>query len=70
MRTIINLQEFIKEGIVMLLSRDYGKEVRESIQLGIYDLDNDKYILIFPKKLELISNSFSLGLFCKSFLKI
>lgn len=70
MMTSIKLTKYLKKGSVIFSGRDYGKEVRKNIKLDACDLDEAKYTFIFPENLELLSNSFFLGLFGKSFLSL
>lgn len=70
MRTSIILTKYLKKGSVMFLGRNYGEKIRKKIKLDKYDLDENKYTFVFPENLELISNSFFLGLLGKSFLSL
>lgn len=54
----------------MFLGRNYGKKIRKKIKLDKYDLDENKYTFVLPENLELISNSFFLGLLGKSLLSL
>ncbi|MBR2891174.1 MAG: hypothetical protein IKC22_02200 [Bacilli bacterium] len=70
MKNKIDLTKYLKKGSVIFSGRDSGKEVRKKIKLDIIDNDEIKYTIIFPDNLELLSNSFFLGLFGKSYLSL
>lgn len=70
MKTDINLTKFLKKGSVIFSGRDFGKDVRKNLKLDELDNDEKKYTIIFPRNLELLSNSFFLGLFGKSYLRL
>lgn len=70
MKTNINLTKYLKKGSVIFSGRDFGKDVRKKLKLDEFDNDEMKYTIVFPNNLELLSNSFFLGLFGKSYLSL
>ena len=64
----VNILDYDKKlkDMLVLSGRDLGYHLRNKIKLSEYDLDSNKYKIIFPDNIISISTSFFLALFGES----